>query len=101
MPHSLFDRVRAARRNYPLRDIAHITLPHRAVAMMFAYLLRRRRRPPAVDLEARDPEALEVVLEGARVLGRLWFRAKIEGVEHVPREVQPCSSAITTAAFSR
>ncbi len=83
---SLLEWVRAARRKYPLRDVAHVTLPHHAVAMMASYALRPHRAPLATDLEARDPEALELVLEGARFLGRHWFRAEIEGVEHVPRE---------------
>ncbi|MBK7395671.1 MAG: acyltransferase family protein [Myxococcales bacterium] len=86
MARSFLEWVRAARRKYPLRDVAHVTLPHHAVAMMASYVLRPHRAPLATDLEARDPEALDLVLEGARFLGRHWFRAEIEGVEHVPRE---------------
>jgi 1-acyl-sn-glycerol-3-phosphate acyltransferase len=81
----LLSWLRAARAKYPLREVLHVTLPHHAVGMLASYAFHPHRAPPAVDLDARDPEAVGLVLEGARFVGRHWFRARVEGVEHVPR----------------
>lgn len=71
-------------RAWPPRDVLRIAMPHRAVEMFFAYMFHLHRRTPSDDLDARDPAFVAVVLEGARALGRYYFRAKIEGVENVP-----------------
>lgn len=73
-----------AREHLPVRDLVAIALPHRAAAMLAAYGLHVHRRACAEDLEAREPELVRVVLDAARAIGRVWFRAEVEGVEHVP-----------------
>lgn len=54
--------------------------------MLASYGLHLHRRLPADDLDARDPALVSAVCDVARFFGRYWFRAEVEGVEHVPTE---------------
>lgn len=91
--HGLTDWVVRAHRVFPLRRVLHFTLPHRAVEMLAAYVLHRftegalhsRRQPVAVDLDARDEETVGLLLDAARAVGNVYFRADVRGVEHVPK----------------
>ncbi len=37
-----------------------------------------------VDLDARDPEFVRVVVDAVRAVGRAWFRYEVKGVDRVP-----------------
>jgi 1-acyl-sn-glycerol-3-phosphate acyltransferase len=52
--------------------------------MLFAYGLHLHEKTRADDLDARDPALVDLTLQGARAIGRVWFRARTEGVENVP-----------------
>jgi 1-acyl-sn-glycerol-3-phosphate acyltransferase len=71
-------------REFPPADLLRLTLPHRAVRMLFAYLFHTHRRTFAEDLDRRDPDLLAVVFEATRAIGRRYFRARIEGLENDP-----------------
>ncbi|MGZ3424051.1 MAG: lysophospholipid acyltransferase family protein [Polyangiales bacterium] len=59
-------------------------MPHRALSMLLAYGLHVHRKTRADDLDARDPELVDITLALARTFGRYWFRAEVEGIENVP-----------------
>jgi 1-acyl-sn-glycerol-3-phosphate acyltransferase len=69
---------------WPPRDLLRVTLPHRAVGMFFAYMFHLHRRVAADDINARNPAFVAVLLEGARAIGKYYFRATVEGVDNVP-----------------
>jgi 1-acyl-sn-glycerol-3-phosphate acyltransferase len=83
--------LRRAARIAPPGDLLRITMPHRALSMLLAYGLHVHGRTRVAlrarmtdDLDARDPELVDVTLSLARAFGRYWFRAETEGVENVP-----------------
>lgn len=77
-----------ARRLIPAEDRRVLLSPPRLVARFLRFAMARHsgRSPydPADDVAARDPELVSVLLDLMRVLGRYYFRARVEGVEHVP-----------------
>ena len=79
--------LRRAARIAPPGDLLRITMPHRALSMLLAYGLHVHGKTRVAlrarmtdDLDARDPELVDVTLSLARAFGRYWFRAEIEGV---------------------
>jgi 1-acyl-sn-glycerol-3-phosphate acyltransferase len=82
--------LRELRRLVPTEDLEVLLSPPQLVLRFSKYALARVRhrasQAPACDLEARDPELLSLGLELCRFFGEHYFRLRIEGAEHVPRE---------------
>ena len=78
-------RERAARW-FSASDLAHLSPPGVARA-----LFRLATAPNPEDegdegLDAFDPEFARFACDTLRVVGERWFRWKVRGLEHVPRE---------------
>ena len=84
----LADWISRARRLVPAEDRHVLLCPPRLVARFVRFAGRRATgtagRLTADDVAARDPELVRLVDDLWRVLARRYFRAQIEGLEHVP-----------------
>ena len=72
----------------PRQDRKILLSPPRLVARFARFALARHRgdaaHASADDVRARDPALLELGFDLLRVLGRYYFRLRVEGVERVP-----------------
>ncbi len=80
--------MRRARRLVPKEDRAVLLNPAR-LAVRFLDFARRRathheRKLVSDDVAARDPELVDLFLEGFHLLAKTWFRLETEGVANVP-----------------
>lgn len=80
--------VRRARRLVPKEDRAVLLNPAR-LAVRFLDFARRRvthhdRKLVSDDIAARDPELVDLFLEGFHLLAKTYFRVETEGVANVP-----------------
>jgi len=77
-----------ARRLVPREDRAVLLSPPRLVARFMRFAWRRRHhtdvRADASDPSLRDPELVSLFLDLFRLVGKWYFRLRVEGVENVP-----------------
>jgi 1-acyl-sn-glycerol-3-phosphate acyltransferase len=71
------------------RDDRKVLLSPPRLVRRFLHFARLQARGEAAhevadDIDGRDPELLEVLLDGLRVVARYYFGLRVEGVEHVP-----------------
>lgn len=82
------DWIERARRLIPAEDRRILLCPPRLVARFAKFAARRTLglagRIRADDVHAYDPELVSLLLDLWRVLARTYFRARVEGVQHVP-----------------
>jgi 1-acyl-sn-glycerol-3-phosphate acyltransferase len=82
------DWLARARRLIPAEDRDVLLCPPRLVARFAKFAidrtLDRERVALADDVRARDPELVTLLCDLWRVLGTYYFRARFEGLEHVP-----------------
>jgi len=82
--------LRRAHRLVPAADAAVLLSPPLLCARFLAFALARRtgraQKATADDVRARDPEFTGLLMDFFRGFGRLWFRPRIEGLEHLPAE---------------
>ncbi|HVY49055.1 MAG TPA: 1-acyl-sn-glycerol-3-phosphate acyltransferase [Minicystis sp.] len=88
MDPGLVDWMRRARRLIPKDDLRVLLSPPRLVARFARFSLHRHaRRPPPdpdEDVTRRDPELCELMMDLTRLLGRVYFRVRFEGIENLP-----------------
>jgi 1-acyl-sn-glycerol-3-phosphate acyltransferase len=86
--HDLTDWLARFDRMIPAEDRKILLCPPRLVARFARFAIDRSigggAHATADDISARDPALISFLLDFWRVLGRYYFRARIEGVEHVP-----------------
>lgn len=82
------DWRRRARRLVPPEDRRILFCPPRLVARFVKFAARRwlgsAGREVADDVHARDPELVALLCDLWRVLGRYYFRLRVQGVDNVP-----------------
>lgn len=80
--------VARARRLVPHEDRKVLLSPPRLVARFARFALSRHGgragHATADDVRARDPELVSLMLDGVRLLGRHYFRLRVEGIDNVP-----------------
>ncbi|HUJ61181.1 MAG TPA: lysophospholipid acyltransferase family protein [Kofleriaceae bacterium] len=88
MWRELTDWLTRARRLIPADDRSILLSPPRLVARFLRFAEHRvtgvAGRSTADDVRARDPELVTLLVDLWRVLARYYFRARFEGVDHVP-----------------
>lgn len=88
MPNEILDWFQRAARLIPAEDRRILFCPPRLVARFAAFAVRRAvgrgSTVSADDLTARDPELVSLLCDLWRLLGKYYFRLRVEGVEHVP-----------------
>ena len=90
MTAALLGWIARARRLVPASDRKILLSPPRLVARFARFALhralgsRRSASPPSHDVHARDPELVSLLVDLFRLLGRVYFRLRIEGVDRVP-----------------
>jgi len=82
----LFTWLERARRYGTIGDVLHLASPPTAMGMLAAYGMHLHERRTADDPSARDPEFVRLVVDATRVIGKLWYRHRIEGVDQVPAQ---------------
>jgi 1-acyl-sn-glycerol-3-phosphate acyltransferase len=65
------------------RPESGVNIAQRAIA---AVASSAQGRVPAADLDERDPDYIRETLPGLWMLASLYFRAQVEGLEHIPEE---------------
>jgi 1-acyl-sn-glycerol-3-phosphate acyltransferase len=84
----MFDWMRRARRLVPREDRKVLLSPPRLVARFSRFALKRHEgragRFTADDVQARDPELVSLLLDLFRIIGKRYFRLRVEGDENVP-----------------
>ncbi|HEU5055242.1 MAG TPA: lysophospholipid acyltransferase family protein [Kofleriaceae bacterium] len=82
------DWIARARHLVPREDRRVLLNPPRLVARFTRYALLRKfgraGQVSADDLRARDPELVSLLCDLWRLLGKYYFRFRVDGVEHVP-----------------
>jgi 1-acyl-sn-glycerol-3-phosphate acyltransferase len=67
-------------------DGLSLLTPPGFLSALAKYIAMPDREIPADDLDARDPEAVKLWVDGFRWLGERYFRWKVFGIEHVPAQ---------------
>ncbi len=84
------DWIVRAGRLVPPDDRTVLLSPPRLVARFSQFAWRRRHhtevRDPADDVRRRDPELVTLLMDFYRMIGKWYFRVRIEGAENVPAE---------------
>ncbi len=82
--------IERARRLVPAEDRKVLLSPPRLVARFTRFAWRRRHHTeehdPADDVRRRDPDLVALLTDLYRVVGRWYFRLRVEHVDHVPAE---------------
>ncbi|MBM4281346.1 MAG: glycerol acyltransferase [Deltaproteobacteria bacterium] len=83
--------MRRAHDAFALADMASLAFPPALVARLraFSRLQEERHRhgfdaEADVDLDARDPEFVALMVDFFRAIGQRWFRFDVTGAEHLP-----------------
>jgi 1-acyl-sn-glycerol-3-phosphate acyltransferase len=80
--------LRRASKAVPEADRRVLLNPFRLAARFAAFAARRAthtgRALPADDVTLRDPDLVELLVDGFRLLARDYFRFEVEGLENVP-----------------
>lgn len=88
MLHEVTEWLERAGRLVPAADRNVLLSPPRLAARFMRFAIRRSvgaaGRATADDILARDPELVTLLCDLWRVLGKYYFRLRVEGVEHVP-----------------
>ena len=90
MVADLVDWMRRAHRLVPNEDARVLLNPARLVARFSRFAVARWEHHAgsiaASDVAARDPELVTLMLDLYRILAKLYFRVRVDGVENVPAE---------------
>jgi 1-acyl-sn-glycerol-3-phosphate acyltransferase len=90
MVPELVDWTQRAKRLIPPEDLRVLLNPARLVTRFSRFAVarwsHRAGNAPADDIHARDPELVTLMLDLYRILAKLYFRVRVDGVDNVPAE---------------